>query len=429
MIASGATSPRLPQPNPLGAGPDRAKKMRRFATCLLIAMAALFLMARHLSGAGPVWGWLRAFAEAAMVGGLADWFAVTALFRRPLGLPIPHTAIIPANKDRIADTMAGFLRSNFLIPQVVARRLKAVDFAGAAGALLANPRADAEARIRRGTASLMADVFEALDADQRLGRLARGALRRQLDRLELAPLLGQMLRGAVAEGRHLPLIEAGLRLAGEVLEDNEPLIRSMIHTRANALLRLTGLDERLANAILDGFYRLLAECIVDPAHPLRGKLLEAIDRLATALCDDPAMQARVARFKHEMLGNPAMARWMDALWLRARTSLLSAARAPDRALSGRLGGNLASFGKELQQDARLHALVNRLARRVLAGTASRYGGGIVKLVSETVKRWDGRTVTARIESAVGRDLQFIRINGTLVGGLMGIFLHAIDLAL
>jgi uncharacterized membrane-anchored protein YjiN (DUF445 family) len=404
---------------------DRARQMRRAATGLLLLMAGLFLLARHFAAAHPAWGYLLAFCEAAMVGGLADWFAVTALFRRPLGLPIPHTAIIPENKDRIADTMAAFLRENFLTPQVVARRLRAMNLAGTAGHFLANPQRDGEVRLRTGAANLLGDVLESLD-QERLGGLAKQGLRGQLERFDIAPLLGQLMTGAIADGRHKPLLESLIRWAGLTLEANEDLLRQMIETRANAIMRWTGLDERLANGILDGLYKLLAETIVDPEHPLRRKVEQGLETLAHDLIHDPAMQARVEAMKLEVLANPAMARWMDAMWERTRAALLRAARDPDAALSGQLGSSLAELGQALQRDARLQLLVNRFARRTLVGVATRYGDQIVRLVSETVRRWDAQTVTGRIEGAVGRDLQFIRINGTLVGGLVGVAIHVAD---
>ena len=401
---------------------DRARTMRLFATGLLVAMAALFVVARRFVDVHPVWGYALAFAEAAMVGGLADWFAVTALFRHPLGLPIPHTAIIPENKDRIADTMASFLRSNFLTPAVVARRMQGMNLAQAAGNFLSEPGTGGESRIRAGAAELLAEILESLDPE-RLGGQVKAGLKSQLDRLEVAPLLGQMLEAAIADKRHLPLIESLLRWAGTALEANEDLVREMIHRRANALLRLTGLDERLANSVLDGLYKLLAECIVDPDHPLRRKVEEGLEALARDLSHDPAMREKVERMKRELLDNPAVGRWWEGVWERIRRALIEHARNPEAALAGQLGSAMSELGKALREDEALQLQINRFARRTAVGIATRYGGQIVRLVSETVKRWDARTVTGRIENAVGRDLQFIRVNGTLVGGLVGVTIH------
>ncbi|MCJ2179826.1 DUF445 domain-containing protein [Novosphingobium album (ex Hu et al. 2023)] len=403
--------------------------MHLFATGLLLGMAAAFLTFRRLAVLHPEWsvplGFATAFAEAAMVGGLADWFAVTALFRRPLGLPIPHTAIIPVNKDRIADSMGRFLRDNFLTPQVVARRLHGFNLAASAGAFLADPRRGEQSRLSEGAAGLFADVLESLDPEQ-MGGMVKAGLRRQLEKIELAPLLGQMLDNAIADRRHLPVLESLLRKVGETVEANEPMIRSMIHQRANTIMRWTGLDERLASGVLDGTYRLLAEVIVQPDHPLRGKIDDALAKLANDLRNDPAMRLKVERVKLELLANPAVAAWMDAMWERAREALLRAMRNPDRVLAGSLGDSMSQLGQALDKDVRLQALVNRFARRTLVGISSRYGSEIVRLVSETVRRWDARTVSDRIEGAVGRDLQFIRINGTVVGGLVGLAIHAVE---
>ncbi len=414
-----------PAPSEIGAvTTDRARTMRLFATGLLVAMAALFITALQFEHVHPAWGYALAFSEAAMVGGLADWFAVTALFRRPLGLPIPHTAIIPENKDRIADTMAGFLRSNFLTPAVVARRMRGMNLAQAAGNFLSEPVGGSESRIRAGAAELFAQILESLDPE-RLGGQVKAGLKSQLGKLHVAPLLGQMLQAAIADKRHIPLLENLLRWAGLTLEANEDLVRDMVHRRANALLRLTGLDERLANSVLDGLYKLIAECIVDPDHPLRKKVEEGLEQLAHDLAHDPAMQAKVENMKQELLDNPALGQWWEGVWERIRQALIDHARNPDAALAGQLGSALSELGKALREDATLQRQINSFARRTAVGVATRYGGQIVQLVSETVKRWDARTVTGRIEKAVGRDLQFIRVNGTLVGGLVGVTIHFI----
>ena len=408
--------------------PDRARRMRLFATGMLVAMAGLYLVTRQCGGAHPAWGYVLAFAEAGMIGGMADWFAVTALFRHPLGIPIPHTAIIPENKDRIADTMAAFLQENFLTPQVVARRLHATNIAAAAGSWLADPRASNGGRIRAGAAELLAQVLESLDPE-RLGGQVRGGLVRQLGKLEIAPLLGQLVETAIADRRHLAVIDSLVRWTGLTVEDNEELIRDLIHRRANAVLRWTGLDETLATSVLDGLYKLLAEVIVDPEHPLRAKIEEGLAKLATDLRSDPELRARVERMKGELLANPAVSTWWQGVWERLRTGLLKRLRQNDAKIGSQFAEALAELGATLRDDPRMQRQVNRFARRTLVGVASRYGDQIVRLVSETVKRWDAATVTERIESAVGRDLQFIRINGTLVGGLVGVVIHTLDVLL
>jgi len=407
--------------------PDRARRMRIAATGMLGAMAALFVLSGQYLDLHPAWGFVHSFAEAAMVGGIADWFAVTALFRHPFGIPIPHTAIIPNNKDRIADTMADFLRDNFLTPAVVARRMIGMNIAGAVGDFLASPPKSDGSRIAAGAASLFADVLESLDPE-RMGGQVRSGLKATLARIEVAPPAGKMIEAAIADGRHRPLIDSVIRWVALALEDNEDLVRDMIHRRANALLRWTGLDERLANSVIDGLYKLLAETLVDPDHPIRSKVEESLEKLAHDLQHDPELKAKVEKAKNDLLDNPALADWWQGVWERARKAMLDTARNPDKAMQGEIGKLVGELGGAMSNDPRLQIMVNRFARRTAVGVATRYGDQIVRLVSETVRRWDARTITDRVEGAVGRDLQFIRINGTLVGGLVGLTLHALSYA-
>jgi len=416
------------RPTPAAEAPSAGlQRMRWVATGMLVAMAATYLVSRALDDRHPVFGFVRAFAEAAMVGGLADWFAVTALFRHPLGLPIPHTAIIPRNKDRIGMTLAAFLRDNFLIPAVVARRMRGVDVAGAAGRWLAGP-GGGQGRLRLGAARLAADVLASLD-QKRLGGMVRGAMGQRLRALDVAPLLGQALSAAMAEGRHLPLLDGIIRWAAKILAANDHLIRAMVHDRAGSVMRWTGLDETLANKIIDGLDNLLFEMASDPDHPLREKAEEGLGTLADDLQHSPEMKARVERVKAEIIDNPAMQSWLDGVWEQARAAMLRMARDPDAALAGQFGEALGQLGETLQKDPLLGATINRFVRRAVVGMAADYGDGIVRLVSETVRGWDAGTITRRLENAVGRDLQYIRINGTLVGGLVGLAIHAVDVLL
>ena len=211
--------------------------MRALATAMLAGMAAVFIAATGLVDQHPAWGFVRAFAEAGLVGGIADWFAVTALFRHPLGLPIPHTAIIPRNKDRIGETLASFLRANFLTPTVVARRMRKLDVAGAVGRFLAQP--PGEGRLREGGSRLLADILEALD-EEKLGGMVKSALAARMRGVEIAPLLGQTLEAAMTEERHVPMVDGIVTWAGRTLDANEDLIRDMVHQRAGWILRWPG---------------------------------------------------------------------------------------------------------------------------------------------------------------------------------------------
>lgn len=412
----------------VNGGRHAATGMRRVATGLLLLAALLYAAARTWEPRVPALGWLRAFSEAAMVGGLADWFAVTALFRHPLGLPVPHTAIIPRNKDRIGTSLAAFLRTNFLTPAVIARRMRRLDLARALGRVLAAPPAGGDGRLRRGASRLMVGILQSLD-DERLGGMAKGALVTRLRALQVAPLLGQALGAAMAEGRHAPIIDGVVLWAGRTLDANEALIHQMVRERAGSILRWTGLDATLSGKIVDGLHKLLTEMGADPAHPLRAKAEEGLASLAERMRHDPELRERIERWKDEIVANPAVAAWMDGLWQQARAALLRAAEDPTRAMGGRVRELLVSVGETLQREPALRIALNRFARRAAAGVAAGYGDAIVRLVSDTVRGWDARTVTGRLEAAVGRDLQYIRVNGTLVGGLAGLAIHAVDVAL
>jgi uncharacterized membrane-anchored protein YjiN (DUF445 family) len=402
-----------------------AQGMKVVATGLLVVMAAVFAVTRVLEPSHHWLSYVKSFSEAAMVGGLADWFAVTALFRHPLGLPIPHTAIIPRNKDRIGDTLARFLQENFLIPTVVARRMRNIDVAGAAGRFLQTPSQEEQSRIRAGASRLIADMFESLD-DERLGGIVKGAISTRLRGTEISPLLGHALASAINEDRHVPMLEAAIRWMARALDANEPLIRDMVHNKANWVLKLAGLDAKLADAIIDGLRKLTVEMSTDPAHPVRVKVEEALAQLANDLQAKPETRARVEAMKEQLLDNKSVSLWLDALWQKGREAIIRAARNPDAVLAGKLGEILKSMGGTLEKDARIRKAINVFARRAVVGTAASYGSSIVRLVSDTVRGWDARTVTARLESAVGRDLQYIRINGTLVGGMVGLVLHVLD---
>src|SRR3954469_21178561 len=419
MMAMSSTA--LSRFNPAQPG---AQGMKVVATGLLVVMAAVFAVARAFE---PRYSWLsyvKSFAEAAMVGGLADWFAVTALFRHPLGLPIPHTAIIPRNKDRIGEALANFLKENFLIPSVVARRMRNIDVAGATGRFLQTPAGDGT-RIRAGASRLIADIFESLD-DERLGGIVKGAIASRIRAMEVSPLLGHALASAINEDRHVPMLEAAIRWTARALEVNEPLIREMVHKKANWVLKLAALDTKLADAIIDGLRKLTAEMSTDPAHPVRVKVEEALAQLANDLQTRPETRERVEVMKEQLLDNRSVSLWLDTIWQKGREAVIKAARNPDAVLAGKLGEFLKSLGATLEQDRRIRAAINQFARRAVVGTAASYGSSLGKLVSETIRHWDARTVTARLEAAVGRDLQYIRINGTLVGGLVGVAIHLLD---
>jgi uncharacterized membrane-anchored protein YjiN (DUF445 family) len=410
---------------PIGVAiPAKPSSIRIVATGMLVVMAIVFVGAKTYQDAHPAIGFVRAFAEAGLVGGLADWFAVTALFRHPMGLPIPHTAIIPRNKNRIGDTLARFLLTNFLLPRLIARKMQAVDVAGAVGKFLSEP-AEGGGRLRLGASRIIADGLGALD-QQRLGGMVKSAIADRLRELYVAPLLGQALQAALAEGRHQPLLDAMVKWGSKTLELNEHLIHQMVHDNSNAIVRFTGLDESISNRIVAGLSKLLSEMAVDETHPLRLRVEEGLAKMALDLQHDPEVKARVARVRDELLENKAVKRWLDGLWEQGRAALLKAARNPDTMLAGRIGELVTQFGAMLGEDVHIKRTLNRYARRAVVGMVDSYGEAALKLVSDTIRGWDAKTITDRLENAVGDDLQYIRINGTLVGGLVGVAIHTVD---
>ncbi|SMF68329.1 DUF445 domain-containing protein [Allosphingosinicella indica] len=415
-----SAQPEAARLSPVQSG---AGRMRTVATGMLVLMAGIFGLASYMAETHPAWGFVKSFAEAAMVGGLADWFAVTALFRHPLGIPIPHTAIIPRNKDRIGGALASFLKDNFLTASVIARRMRTFDVAGAVGRFLAHP--PREGRLREGASRLLADVLESLD-QERLGGMVKSAVAGRLKAMEISPLAGKSLDAAINQERHIPMLDAIITWAGRTLDANEDVIRNMVHDRAGWVMRLAGLDDKLAEGIIDGLRRLTIDMAVDLDHPLRLKAEEGLVRLAASLKNDPETRAKVEEWKADLIGNKAVTDWIEGLWEKTRAGLLAAARDPQAAMAGRMGEMLQQLGATLQEDARLKAAINQFARRAVVGAVATYGSQIVTLVSETVRGWDARTVTNRLEGAVGRDLQYIRINGTLVGGLVGLTIHTAE---
>src|SRR3954451_16873395 len=358
-----ASQPVLSRFNPAQPG---AQGMKVIATGLLVVMAIVFAAARMLEPRWPALGYVKAFAEAAMVGGLADWFAVTALFRHPLGLPIPHTAIIPRNTDRIGEALANFIRENFLIPPVVARRLRRLNAAAAAGRFLQTPASEGT-RIRAGASRLISDVFESLD-DERLGGIVKGAISARLRKTQISPLLGHALASAINEDRHVPMLEAAIRWTARALDANEPLIREMVHKKANWVLKLAGLDAKLANAIIDGLKKLTVEMSTDPAHPVRTKVEEALAQLANDLQTRAKTRERVEAMKEQLLDNRSVSLWLDTIWQKGREAVIRAARNPDAVLAGKLGEILKTMGSTLETDSRIRGALNQFARRAVVGT-------------------------------------------------------------
>ncbi|MDC8756524.1 DUF445 domain-containing protein [Janthinobacterium fluminis] len=400
------------------------KRMRRIATGLLALMAALFLAARLLQAGRPYLVYLAAFAEAAMVGALADWFAVTALFRHPLGLPIPHTAIIARNKDRIGDNIASFLEHNFITGELVREELAQVDFAGVAARWLGQGgNAGAVAAQVAGAVPALLRLVEDEDA----ARFMRTALASALKDVKFAPLLAQVLSVLVAGRQHHVLLERILGIAARALEQNRPYIRQKVHENSPRWLP-KAIDEKLFERLMEGVQAILSE-IQGEDSEWRERFQDATEELIAKLATSAEYEEKLQALIGSGLGHPLLRRYAGQIWQDVRQRLLADAAAPDSRLAAGAEQAVRVFGKALAGDAAVRRKLNAWLRAVLADTIVERRDVIVSVVRRAIRKWDADTAARKIELHVGKDLQYIRINGTLVGGLVGLLLHALAQAL
>lgn len=399
--------------------------MKHWALVLLLAAAALYALAAGRTGEHVAWGYVAAFAEAAMVGALADWFAVVALFRHPLGLPIPHTAVIPRHKDRIGHALGAFLGTHFLATDLVAARLREFDGAARVARWLAEPRH--AAAVAQRLADVGAWTVRALD-DRRVQRFVTELARRGLRQVDVALLSGQLLQALTQERRHQELLDAALAQLARLLGDedvqegiSEAIAREL---RALRLLRLDQVAARLATRkVIVIIARTLIEMAEDPHHRLRLRFDESVARWAERLQGDASVRQRGERLRDRLLEHPALARYVHQLWLELLDWLQQDLQRDDSWLRERLALALQALGERLAADDALRAWIDAELRATLPGLIERHRGAIVDYVEARVQAWDARELSAELERHIGRDLQFIRINGTLVGGLVGLLIH------
>jgi uncharacterized membrane-anchored protein YjiN (DUF445 family) len=416
--------------------PRRAqlRRMKSIALAMLLAMLAGFVFS-HAMGNRGVWAWVSAFCEAATVGALADWFAVVALFRHPLGLPIPHTAVIPRSKARIAESLAAFVRDHFLEPQTLLAKLEVFDPAARLGEWLARPEQSRTlAQMARGWALQALDLL-----DERAVREAiQGFVIDRLRNWNAAATAGDVLGLLTADGRHQALLDEALtRLAGYL--DNEAVKQRasdlMVKHARKEWPRLVGtvdfvrpvegiadnLADRIARALLDE----LNEILVQPDHPLRRDYEGWLQDYVARLRDDPALATKVERIKQDLIGHESVQEYVRDLWDQIHASLRRDLEREDGVLARHLQQSLAGLGQALGRDPGLREAINQ---HILGGAeklALRLRGGVTDYIAQTVKAWDERHLVEQLELSVGRDLQYIRFNGTLVGGLIGLMLHAV----
>lgn len=413
-----------PPPDPPPPSPSRAGQLRRMklvATGLLALMFALFVAATLYQDRWPGLGYLRAFAEAAMVGAIADWFAVVALFRRPFGLPIPHTAIIARNKDRIGRSLGNFIANNFLAPGLVAAKMDQWDTAGRLAGWLADPAT--ATRVAHRAAALAPPLLDALD-DEAAAAFARATMTRALGSVQAAPLAARILSVLVARGHHQELFDRFLDTAADFLLRNEDTIRERVTDRSWKWLP-RWVDRKLADKVMDGSLDTLAE-LRDPDHPWRAQFQAATLRLCERLAHDPALRAQGEAIKAETLRHPLVQDTLDSAWEEAKARLRAGLATDESVLTPAIERALAALADRLARDDHLRAVMNRWLRRAVERMVVPRRAEIGEFIAGVVERWDTRTLVDKLELQVGRDLQYIRINGTLVGGLVGLIIHALS---
>jgi uncharacterized membrane-anchored protein YjiN (DUF445 family) len=399
--------------------------MRRRATALLAAFAALFVVmavVRHqYPGFAPFWvGLVRATAEAAMVGGIADWFAVTALFRHPLGIPIPHTAIVARRKDRIGRSLGNFVGNNFLAREVIARQLAGMKLGERAARWLSEP--EHQARVARAIAGGVARAAEAVPDDE-LQASVQGELVTQLRKVQVAPLLADLLDLATTDDRHQEFLDRLVKLVTRIVEDNKELIRERIAEESPWWVP-GAVDDKLYQKIVSGIERTLAEVAADDAHPLRAQFDKALRDFVEKLHTSPETIARAESMKERLLGHPAVTELSGAL-LGAGRNALSRYAGPDAPTPEPLERAIGALADRALGNETLLRDVDESIERLVLGVVDQYRPEVAGLIARTVEGWDATAASEKIEIQVGRDLQFIRINGTLVGALVGLLLYLV----
>jgi uncharacterized membrane-anchored protein YjiN (DUF445 family) len=399
--------------------------MRRRATGLLAGFALLFVgltVLVHLRpDFAPFWVRLaRATAEAAMVGGLADWFAVTALFRHPLGIPIPHTAIVAHRKDRIGRSLGNFVGNNFLAREVIARQLAGMRLGERAARWLSEPAH--QARVARAIAGGVARAAESVPDDE-LRESVHTTLVAQLRKAHIAPLLGDLLTMATTDDRHQEMLDRLVALVSRVVHDNKELIRVRIAEESPWWVPNV-VDDKLYQKIVAGIERTLDDVSDNDEHPLRAQFDHALRDFTDKLQNSPEMIARAEGMKERLLEHPAVAELSGALLGAARQSLMKYA-GPDAPSPEPLERALAGIAERALASEQLLQDIDDALERLVLGVVDQYRPEVAELIARTVEGWDASDASRKIEVQVGRDLQFIRINGTLVGGLVGLVLYLV----
>jgi uncharacterized membrane-anchored protein YjiN (DUF445 family) len=394
---------------------------KRRATAMLAAVSVVFLIVTIWGGDSTLTGYVQATAEASMVGGLADWFAVTALFRHPLGIPIPHTAIIVERKQQFGETLGGFIQQTFLTRDVVIERMRSAGVVKRAADWVCQPaNSDRLARHVLDSAVALADLVR----DEDVHAAIDGVVRTRIEATPLAPLAGRSLRFATENGRHEEVVDAALRGLDKYLDEHREEFRARLAQQAPWWLP-GAVEDRLFDRLLEGVRSVVDAMVEDPNHDLRRQLDGRLAQLAFDLETSPALRARGEQIKRELLDQPELRAWTSSLWGDVKAVLRVQAADPDSELRRRLADAFRGAGTRLQDDPVLSTKVQEGLETAVGYVAEHFNGEIATLVSGTVDRWDAEETSRRLELLLGPDLQYIRINGTVVGGLAGLALHAI----
>jgi uncharacterized membrane-anchored protein YjiN (DUF445 family) len=398
---------------------------RRRATALLAGVTVLFVAVTAVGAHGILLGYVQAGAEASMVGGVADWFAVTALFRHPLGLPIPHTALIVERKDQFAATLGQFVQENFLNADVLAERIRSARLVPRLAAWLAD-EANA-ARFAGRAADLVLTVAETL-RDEDVQRVLTAELARAVDAVEVAPLAGRALRFIIAGGHHAEFFNAIVSGADRYLAAHHAELRELFEAESPRWV-----PDAVYRRAFDRLYTRLRERLVamaaDPDDEARHQFEEWIAGLPGRLETSPELRERGERLKRDVLGSADLRDWSSSLWQKVKEALRIQAADPDSELRRRLAGALVAAGRRLGSDYRLQEGLERAVESGSKALTDQFHDELAGLVTATIERWDAAETSSQLELLLGRDLQYIRINGTVVGAAVGLALHAIVLAL
>lgn len=396
--------------------------MKVVATGLLIFAAVVFVLARWQEEEHTWVGYIRATAEAAMVGAIADWFAVTALFKHPLGLPIPHTAIIKKRKDQIGESLGGFVRDNFLTREVVSERLEEAELGRRVGTWLAEPTnarsiGDQSAAVVRGVTEVLKDDVVQAGLEEVVTNRFRN--------VPVAPVVGKAIDVAIDGEHHQVLLESTLSGVAAFLDENRLVFRDRLATESPWWVP-EPLDDRVFEKIYTAVARFIEDVGKDRNHQLRHQLDERTLELAARLKESDELRERGEAIKAELLDHPEVRSWSDSLWSRIKQAMLEAAEDPASPFRAQLEQALVEAGQSIEQDPSLQAKIDDWIVGATGYIAEQFRGEVADLIAQTVQRWDTDETSDRIELQVGRDLQFIRINGTIVGGLAGLFIYTVS---